>query len=66
MHRLNDKEARSLEEILLKYTHGESKEELIEKAFYTDKFRLLYDWVYLREISLIEFVTLLKKIKDCI
>lgn len=51
-------------QILITYEFGESKEAQLEKAFYTDKFRLLYEWISNREISLVEFITLLQKIKN--
>ena len=52
---MTTEEQNRLNEILLKYKEGPTKEQQLESALWLDKFRLIYEWVQNREISLLEF-----------
>ena len=61
---MNPEEWSCLQHILDRYTQNQSKDILLERAFYNEKFRLLYEWIQNREISLQEFLRLIKKIQN--
>jgi hypothetical protein len=61
---MNHEEWSCLQHILDRYANNQSKEVLLERALYNEKFRLLYEWIQNREISLQEFLRYIKKIQN--
>jgi hypothetical protein len=62
---MSPEEHQRLQEILLKYQNlRKSKEDILKEAPYGTHYSLLYDWISNREISLAEFISLLKHLKS--
>jgi hypothetical protein len=59
---MDPKEDFKLTTIMDAYNNWHSKEEELKRAFYTDRLRLLYNWVYNKEIGVTEFIYLMSRI----
>lgn len=61
---MTEEEKHLLEHFLFKYREKELLEKEWNESIGTEKFRLLYDWIRDRRITLLEFLDYIKKIKD--
>lgn len=59
---MDPKEDFKLTRIIDAYNNWHSKEEELKRTFYTDQLRLLYTWVYNKEIGVSEFIYLMSRI----